>query len=140
MTANPAKVRWGLVLWGLAPPLAAMGSTFLVIFAYAAAQAFKVRGQPDPQRIAQFANQVGPIGGPILTIVFTAAAATWLAHRARGSRREGLLIGLVAALLVLAFGWGFGGRVDGLDLLAAAATVGAGWAGARVAAGPDRSL
>ena len=131
-----SQVRWGRVLLGgLAAPLFAIVLTILAVFTYATTLAFRVRGQPDAQRIAHFAGRVGPIGGPVLTMVFTLVVAGWLARRAGdGARLHGVLIGAVAAILVLVIGLAFGGGLNVSNMLAAGLTIAAGWVGAQLVA------
>jgi hypothetical protein len=116
-------VAAGLAVFGAAFVLAAA-----VVFVYAFALAFEVRGAPDQARIQAFARAVGSALGPWLRIVLTAAAADWLGRTSRSAALEGALVGVVAGLAGLLLGWP--PSVRGLAFLAG--TIGAACVGALV--------
>ena len=97
MTSIAPSIRWSSILltsvcvWVFGVVLIAA-----IIFAYAFSLGFAARGAPDPEAIRQFANAVGPIWGPRLSIVFTGVAAIWLGRQVTARPvLHGFLIGLV---------------------------------------------
>ena len=97
MTSTAPSTKWGLILlasvsvWVFGFVLIAA-----IIFAYAFSLGLAARGAPDPAAIQQFANAVGPIWGPRLSIVFTGIAAIWLGRQVPARPvLHGFLIGLI---------------------------------------------
>jgi putative membrane protein (TIGR04086 family) len=125
------KLRWARILAG--GVLAWVGSfllVFLIIGSYACRLGFEARGQPDPNRIEQFANEVAPTWAPIFLVLGTLAAGYWAARKASAKRPlHGLLVGAVAVLLTTPFMGSLSLRAVVGRLLALAA----GWLGGYLA-------
>ena len=98
MTSPAPSIRWSSIL--LASVCVWVFGFLLIaaiIAAYAFSLGFAARGAPDQAAIQQFANAVGPIWGPRLSIVLTGVAAFWLGRRVMMMPFvHGLLIGLIA--------------------------------------------
>jgi putative membrane protein (TIGR04086 family) len=126
-----ARLRWGRIAGG--GVLAWVGSflvVFLVIGPYACRLGFEARGQPDPNRIEQFAKQFAPTWAPVFLVLGTLAAGFWAARKAPMQRSlHGLLVGAVAVLLTAPF-MGSPSLRDGLSRLL---TLAAGWLGGYLA-------
>lgn len=127
--ANLAGLRW----WRIVPAavVAFLGSmlvTILIVTGYAFRLGFQMRGAPDPTKISEFAQQVGPAWGPVLLAVFTAVGALRVARRVTDPVRHGVLVGVVAATAGLLPAW----PLDVRDAAIFGAVVGSGWVGAFV--------
>ncbi|MEP7104535.1 MAG: hypothetical protein ABI838_01650 [Chloroflexota bacterium] len=76
---------------------------FVMVAVFAIVSGVQARGAPDSASIARFANDAGTWLGPPLTVAATAAAAAWVARKARFRvQLHGVLVGLVAAVVGLA--------------------------------------
>lgn len=126
MKVNLAELLWRRILSAaIAAFLGSMLITILIVTGYAFTLGVQARGAPDPTKISAFARQVGPRWGPVLLAVFTAAGAFWVARRATGPVRHGLLVGAIAATAGLLPAW----PPDLRDAAIFGAVVGAGWLG-----------
>ena len=134
MKSPRSDIQWRKVLMaGVAAPVVGMVLLIIVISVYATSLAIQSRGQPDQAQINQFAGQVAPWGGPILTIVLTAGAAAWAARKVDiGADRHGLLVGLVAAVVVVIIDLAFRRSLGLTTLVELALTVASGWLGGRL--------
>lgn len=126
-----SDIRWGRVLLaGLVVSVLSLLVVTLVITAYGFILGIQTRGAPDQARIEQFANQVGPCGGPVLALLLTLVAAAWVARKVEAATSlHGVLVGLVVAIIGLIVPLTFGGMMGLLDLVWFVLTVAAGGLG-----------
>lgn len=132
---DAADLRWRRIV--TAALVAFVGSllmTVVIVTGYAFTLGVQARGAPDPAKIEAFASRVGPTWGPALLVIFTAAAAWWVARRVSDPIRHGVVVGLLAAIAGLLPAWPLGVS----DAISFAVIVGAGWIGARAAVRPAR--
>jgi len=122
------RVPWlSIFLAGVAAFGLSMATTTATVAGYAMALAIKAQGQPDPGKIAAFANRYMPYLGSVVLWLLVLVAARWVARRARSSRPwYGVLVGVVATLPTLVFIR----RADLRDLLSLILPLFAGWLGA----------
>jgi hypothetical protein len=104
----------------------------IIVTGYAFILGAQARGAPDPAKISAFASRVGPTWGPALLVLFTTAAAWWVARRVSDPIRHGVVVGLLAAIAGLLPAW----PLDLWDAIIFAVIVGAGWIGARAGVRP----
>ena len=110
----------------------------LVIFAYAFALGFQVRGQPDQAKIQRFAVAVAPWLGPVLASILSACGAAWVTARVPGRLvLHGLLVGAVVGVGVLAIEFSQG--IGVADFAKVVPIVGAGWLGGALVVARSRS-
>jgi len=124
-----SRMRWGRIV--LASALALLAGALvimLVVAGYAFKLGFEARGAPDQARIEQFAREVGPVGGPIASVLFTLLAAIW-ATRAAVTRQalHGTLVGLLVGCLQLLLG-----RMRISSIVAAGLSVLVGYLGGKI--------
>src|SRR5689334_10809594 len=134
MGSEPRRVHWGtLILTALLVYISSFGVVFLTIVVYAFLLGFQARGAPDPARIQQFANQVGPWGGRLALVLLTVGASAWLARRRDSpAQTYGILLGVIVGLPNLL-------AIRSLGLAAVGVTVAAilaGWLGSFVVVKP----
>ena len=134
MKSNWSDIQWGKVLVaGVVAPLVSMVLLILVITVYATSLAIQARGQPNQLLIEKFANQVAGWVGPVLPILLTVGGAAWVMRKVdMGADRHGLLVGLVAAILVLIISLAFSGSLGLTALVGFVLTVASGWLGGRL--------
>jgi putative membrane protein (TIGR04086 family) len=120
MKAQFSHVHWGRVLGTV---------VLIVILVYIletvlALLAFHIWGQPDQRQIA---FQVAIWSTVIVQLLLTGAGAVWVARKVeRKAPLHGLLVGLVAALILLPLGKA---PIDLVSLVTFVLTVAAGWLG-----------
>jgi putative membrane protein (TIGR04086 family) len=125
MKAQFSQVHWGrVVLTGvLVAILVAILSTVLFLLLLA----FHVWGSQDQGHIA---IQVFSWMSAILAVLLTTYGAVRVARKVeRAAPLHGFLVGLVAALVLIPLGPGFGARLDLATLVPFVLTVAAGWLG-----------
>jgi len=123
MKAYFSHVHWGRVLLTgiLVAILVGILGTVLYLLV------IHIWSKPDQ---AQIAYQVAIWSTSILAILFTVGGAVWVARKvASGAPLHGFLVGLVAALILILLGPGFGARLDLATLVPFVLTVAAGWLG-----------
>src|ERR1700694_1849922 len=98
------QVKWGRVLVaGIWAPMMAFIVLVVVIGVYAGILGFQARGAPDNATISRFANQMGTYLAPMLTRLMTVVTARWATRKlGQEAARQGLAVGLVAAVITLA--------------------------------------
>src|SRR5262245_6976803 len=130
MNTASSPIHWiRIVLAGVLAPILSFILVTLIVTAYATWLAIQARGQPDMTQINQFAAQVAPWTSSVLTVLLTFVGAAWVARAARGrAQLHGLLVGLVAAVLVVVLNLG-PGRFQPVILLVVVLTLAAGWLG-----------
>lgn len=96
------ELRWPrIVLFGASALVLTYVVVFAVIFGYAAWLGFQAMGPPDQERIAQFAQWIGPLLGSVAGFALVVLAA-WLGGRVETRRFEhGIAVGATAGLLGL---------------------------------------
>lgn len=126
-----SNVRWGRVLLtGLLVYALRYCTIFLVVTVYGFILAIQARGAPDQNQIQQFANQVSPWGGPILTVLLTFGAAVWVSHKVKiATSLHGVLVGLIVAMISVIFSLIFGWVINLLDIMWFFLTIASGWFG-----------
>ena len=137
MAIELSSIRWvRVIVTAVVVCILSFILLFVLVTAYATLLGFQARGAPDPVQISQFADQVGPWAGPLIAILITLAAGVWLGRRAGAAGPlNGLVMGVLAALLNWALGFSFS-----LAALAALVlTAAAGWAGGRLGSRMSRS-
>lgn len=141
MMSTSPSIKWSSILFA---SVAAFVSGFVliavIIAAYAFSLGFAARGTPDPAAIQQFANTVGPIWGPRLSIVITGVAALWLGRRMVARPVvHGLLIGLIVGGLPYLVTHSL--AIEPILILAATLLAGAigGWLGGLMKKSPEGS-
>lgn len=97
MTSAAPSIRWNwIVIASLCVWLLGFVLIAAIVFAYAFNLGFAARGAPDSAAIQQYANAIGPIWGPRLSIVLTGVAALRIGRRVMARPVvHGLLIGLI---------------------------------------------
>jgi hypothetical protein len=128
-----ATIRWvRVIVTAVLVSIVSFVLLFGLVTAYAAILGFQARGAPDPAQITQFANQVGPLAGPIILILVTLAATARLGRReGAAGPLNGLAVGVLAGLLNLLIGFSLSpGKLAALVLTAGAGWLG-GWLGSR---------
>lgn len=114
---------------GIAVPIISLLVVTLAATVYALVLAFQVRGAPDQERIAQFAQSVGRSYWEPLAIALTVPAAAWAVSKMRRARElSGAGVGAIAGLLSAVVGF----HVSIRALVVFALTIAAGWLGARM--------
>ncbi len=96
------ELRWlRIVLFSAGALVLTYAVVFAVIFGYAAWLGFQAQGPPDPDRISEFAQRIGPrLGRPAGFVLIVLAA--WLGGRVESRRFEhGVAVGASAGLLGL---------------------------------------
>jgi hypothetical protein len=119
-------VRWRPVLLaGIVAAVLSILAVFLVVAVYATILAFQIQSRPDQEVIKAFAVGIAAWLRPTLAVLLTLGAASMVAHRVQPEAAfNGLMVGLIVAVLVFAFVGSFGVA----QLAGFALTVGAGWA------------
>ena len=104
------NIRWRWVLaLGLAVNIATTFTIGMVIAIYAMALAARYREELTVEQIQPFAEQVGSVGGPVLSILFLICGSVWMGRKAsRFAVWHGIWVGLIAALMGQGLGWLFG--------------------------------
>ena len=127
-------VRWTATLTaGVVVMACTLLATTLVVTVYAFYLAFQARGAPDQELISQFAARVAPWLTPLLQVIFTLVAAALVSRRSRADPGvQGLLVGIITALVGFLYPIAFGGRPDLLDAGYFVLVCGAGWLGGRL--------
>ena len=97
-------MKWSRIIVGA---VAAFAGSMLITAGIVAVYAFKLgaqaQGAPDPDKIREFAQHVGPTWGPLLLPCVTVLAAFWVARRATVLPvRHALFMGILTALMGIA--------------------------------------
>ena len=130
-----SQVKWGRVLLTSIVVFALSYCTiFLVITAYGFILAFQARGAPDQARIQEFAGQVSPWGGPVVTVLLTFIAGIWVARKVKAvNSLQGLLVGLMVAVIGVIVSFISSQGMGLLDFMWFILIVVAGWFGGSLA-------
>jgi hypothetical protein len=125
------NIRW-LRTIGIA--LAIVVISFLIITVittgYAFKLAFEVRGKPDQIAISQFSASLGQWLMPLLEIVLTFFGALLISKQSEKSiLLNGLILGIIVALLSVTMEIGFGGQFDYIYFICLLMTIGSGFLG-----------
>lgn len=125
--AQRPRLRWGwILLAGMGVSICTLLLVTLVISIYAATLAALARGAPDVDRIEWLATQIN-WGAPVLAVLLTVGAASWVSRRAGASAvAHGTLVGVVSAISGLGIGSVLDGGPGPGEVAALALTVGAG--------------
>jgi putative membrane protein (TIGR04086 family) len=126
MKAQLSHVHWGRVLLtGVLVDILIIILNLVLVFLI-----FLVWGQPYQSQIAQFAFQVGVGSASILAILWTVGGGVWVARKVESEAPlHGLLVGLVAALILILPGSVSNRRLDLVTLVTFVLMVAAGWLG-----------
>ena len=126
-------VRWRPVLLaGIVAAVLSILAVFLVVTVYATILAFQIQSRPDQEVVKAFAIGIGAWLRPTLAVLLTLGAASMVARRVQpeAAALNGLMVGMIVAILVFAFVGSFGvAQLAGIAL-----TVGAGWLGGNLGA------
>lgn len=126
-----SHVRWGRVLLtSLLVYILSYCIVFIVVTVYGSILAFKARGSPDQDQIQQFASQVSPWVGPVLTVLMTFGAAIWVTRKVKvAASTHGVLVGLFVAIISVILSLVFGWPMNSLDIMWFFLTIASGWFG-----------
>lgn len=120
------------MLAGIVAAVLSILAVFLVVAVYATILAFQIQSRPDQEVIKTFAVGIAAWLRPTLAVLLTLGAASMVAHRVQpeAAALNGLMLGLIVAVVVFAFVGSFGvAQLTGFAL-----TVGAGWLGGNLGA------
>jgi hypothetical protein len=134
MNATGSSLNWRRILIaGFGGYLISFALVFCLITVYASALAVQSQGQPDPDAITTFADQVAPWASNVLLLVVAFIAGWWVARPepAAAATMPALIVGGLIGLLNVVIGLLLGG-FDLLDLVMILLTVGIAWVGARL--------
>jgi len=130
MTTQLSQIKWGRITISAFSVYVFSFLTMMgIILGYATYLGFQAQGMPDPDQIAQFANQYASLLGSYGLILFTFLAALRMSRKIEAAPHiHGIALGVSVSALNLAIS-----RLVSLDILISLIlTIGAGWLGGKL--------